>query len=627
MPSRRRLALALDVAIVLMLLVTIVIALTGGFFTRVGGFRISGRSPDRALLVAVGLAALRFVVDRRNGFLGRQREYWIRLRQHWLQRAADPETTSGPTWIQLGLAAVGISAVGAVLLYPQLRAMYSVPDLGDPLFSMWRMSWVWRQLQGDPRALFDGNIFYPEQLTLTYSDAMLLPSLTAAPLFALGVHPVLTYNLLFVGSFLFAGLTTFALAVRLTGSPQAAFIAGVIYGFYPYRFEHYSHLELQMTGWMPLALIGLHRFADRRRLRDALLFAACSLAQLYSSMYYGVFFSIYAAVLGIVLLRAKRVPIGSAIKPLALAGALAILGAIPLMRPYVAAHQRKGDRDKISVSVYSAQASDYLRAHSRSARYGRITLPERQPERALFPGLTPIVLTGLALAPPLGITRVAYASGLLVSFDASLGFNGISYQYLYDWFSPIRGMRVPARFSIIGALSLAVLGGFGARRILSRASGHRRQLMFVGMVVLVGLDLQPLLKLEPVVREPPPIYAAINDPAVVLAEFPVGRDNVQNVPYMYFSFWHSASLINGYSGFSPADYEDFIKAIMSFPDPAAIHLLRERGATHVTVNCARYDDDNECKRTIAGADRSPALRSLARGMWEGRSVVLYELTK
>ena len=34
-----------------------------------------------------------------------------------------------------------------------------VPDLGDPLFPIWRIGWVYRQLLGDPRPLFDANIF------------------------------------------------------------------------------------------------------------------------------------------------------------------------------------------------------------------------------------------------------------------------------------------------------------------------------------------------------------------------------------------------------------------------------------------------------------------------------------
>ena len=42
--------------------------------------------------------------------------------------------------------------------------MNAVPDFGDPLFSIWRMGWVYEQWRGDPRPLFSGNIFYPEPL-------------------------------------------------------------------------------------------------------------------------------------------------------------------------------------------------------------------------------------------------------------------------------------------------------------------------------------------------------------------------------------------------------------------------------------------------------------------------------
>ena len=62
---------------------------------------------------------------------------------------------------------------------------------------------------------------------------------------------------------------------------------------------------------------------------------------------------------------------------------------------------------------------------------------------------------------------VGGAAGLLVAFDGSLGFNGLTYPYLYKWLSPIRGLRVPARFSVLVALSLAVLAGFGVRRLLA----------------------------------------------------------------------------------------------------------------------------------------------------------------
>ena len=58
------------------------------------------------------------------------------------------------------------------------------------------------------------------------------------------------------------------IARALTGRRDAAAIAGVVFTLYPYRFDHYSHLELQMTLWMPIALWALHRTLARSRIAD-----------------------------------------------------------------------------------------------------------------------------------------------------------------------------------------------------------------------------------------------------------------------------------------------------------------------------------------------------------------------
>ena len=166
------------------------------------------------------------------------------------------------------------SLFGAILLQPQLRRMDAVPDFGDPLFSMWRMGWVYEQWRGDPAAAFQRQHLLPRaaRADLLRLDAPAVGrrrSRCGRP----GVHPVVAYNVLFLSAFVFSALATYLLVERLTGSSRAAFVSALIYGFYPYRFEHYSHLELQMTYWMPLALIWLHRFSadaqgarcDRRR--------------------------------------------------------------------------------------------------------------------------------------------------------------------------------------------------------------------------------------------------------------------------------------------------------------------------------------------------------------------------
>ena len=49
----------------------------------------------------------------------------------------------------------------------------------DVYFNMWRLRWFAHALATAPSHVFDGNIFYPEPRTLTYSDAMLVEGVVA----------------------------------------------------------------------------------------------------------------------------------------------------------------------------------------------------------------------------------------------------------------------------------------------------------------------------------------------------------------------------------------------------------------------------------------------------------------
>ena len=194
------------------------------------------------------------------------------------------------------------------MTWPQVSDLYSVPDLGDPLFSIWRIAWVSHQLPRNPLALFDANIFYPERLTFTYSDSLIVPALMAAPPLWLGMHPVVVYNVLLLPASCCPGVTTFLLVRALTGRVDAAIVSGAIFALYPFGYEHYSHLELQMTMWMPLALWSLHRTIAQGRLRDGLLTGLAFALQMLSSLYYGVFLSVYMVGLGVVLWIGRGLP-------------------------------------------------------------------------------------------------------------------------------------------------------------------------------------------------------------------------------------------------------------------------------------------------------------------------------
>ncbi len=623
---------ALDGLSIVALLLTLFMELTGGFDLWVWGHRITAHRPSRAL------AALVLLVAIRSYFFGheypRVRATLTRARARFYRPSVDPSPSTRLMTRDVVWALLGICAMGALLLHNQLLNMRSVPDFGDPLFSIWRIGWLQHWLEGDPRPLFSPNIFYPHQWALAYSDAHLLVSILALPLAAAGLHPVVAYNVLLLSAFVLSGLSMYLLVKYLTGSARPAFIAALLFAFYPFRFEHYSHLELQMVFWLPLALLALHRFLETSKRRYAIAIALAVVAQLYSSMYFAVFWCLYAIPVIGVQWWLKRLSWRRFVPGLTIAALVVVVLAAPLARPYVAARAERGEREPYEADYFSAQAQDYLTPHFRSAAYGRIRQGQsyQRAERALFPGVMAPLLTAVALVPPFGIATVTYGAALLMAFDSSLGTRGMIYPYLYDLLPPVRGIRVPARFSLLVGMTLALLAGLGCARIFAR---YRRtlaaSLLFAGLVAAIGIDLRANVALHPAWDAPPTVYRQLaGHPGVVLAEYPmepIRAGATPHVPFMYFSRWHWIDMINGYSGFKPLDHDDFVLKALTFPEASALDTLVSKGVTHVTVNCALYPPTVDCQDLLRKVDASARFRRMASESWDGHDVVLYALSK
>jgi hypothetical protein len=622
---RRRVAAVLDgLGIALLAMASAIIA-SGGLVFYILRLRISLGSSHRALLALFIVIVIRVIVAGRIGPFGFGTERWQHLLDSVQHEPLVVPPRPGARRRSIG-AALGIGAALVALLHGQVLHLDWVSELGDPLFSIWRVGWVAHQIVRDPAHLFDANIFYPERLTFTLSDPVIVPALTMAPLLALGVHPVVAYNLLLLSGFWLSGVAMYLLVERLTGSPRGAFVAGLTFACCGYRFEHYMHLELQMMQWTVLALLALHLFLSTGRTVYAIWFGLAAVAQLYSSMYYAAFLVPYAALITMGLVRVYRCPLRPLMRAAALSAALVIVLATPLARAFIAAEPMKGPRPLYEVNVYSAFPSDYLRANRYSALW-RNRLGAPLPERSLFPGAAPLALAAVGVAPPFGMVRLAYVAGLLAAADGSLGVRGLTYPFYYEFLRPFRGMRVAARFAALVALSLSILAGFGAARAIAwRGSRVYQHTTFAILIAVTLADAWPRLELQPVWRTPPPIYEPLASvPQAVLAEFPMGDSTAFNTPYLYFSLWHWHPMVNGYSGFTPQSYTDVRHAVESFPAPDALAALRERGVTHVTITCGlRY---RGCDDLLNRARRSPLLRPVEETTWEGEPAALYELER
>ena len=65
-----------------------------------------------------------------------------------------------------------------------------------------------------------------------------------------------------------SGFVCAALLLRyLTGDRRASAAGAIMYAFCPYVMSHLAHIQLLMTGGIPLSLLMLHRVADAASLQ------------------------------------------------------------------------------------------------------------------------------------------------------------------------------------------------------------------------------------------------------------------------------------------------------------------------------------------------------------------------
>jgi hypothetical protein len=493
-----------------------------------------------------------------------------------------------PSRRELALVVSGFSLLTLALTYPQIRLLSShIPDHYDALFTIWRLSWIAHQLPRDPLNLFDANIFHPAQATLAYSDAILLPGLLAAPFLWLGVHPVLVHNVLTLLSFVAAGVAMYVLARSLTGSQSSGWIAGTIFAFQSYRFAHFFHFELLWSCWIPLTFWAMHRAIETRRVRDGALVGLFVALQALSSVYYAIFLATALGLLLLVLLVGRRrAQLRTLVKP-AIAGAIICVAlAGPYAAPYLESRRTVGTRTARDIREWSPTLRDYVATPPQNWLYGRMTGLDDD-EGTLFPGLVATVLAIAGIVAG-GRHRLAYAVLLLIAFDMSLGFNGLTYRAFFDVLWPYQGLRVPARMFVIVSAALAALAAYGVVS-LERQWFRARRILAVALTVAIVLESVsipvPLRRLPSV----PKVYAWLaQQPPTVIMEWPMPRASAlgftHEPEYMYYSTLHWHRLVNGYSGFYPPDYIRFVEGVRNFPDAEAVGHIRRGGIRYVILH-------------------------------------------
>ena len=534
---------------------------------------------------------------------------------------------------KVALACTLIAIITVIKTYPLLQHIgtHLPGDFGDPVLVTWILAWGSHALAHDPWGLFHANIFYPVQNTLALSEHMIAVAPFFGPPYLITGNPILAYNVVFLLSFTFCGISMFLLVHHWTESFWAAFLSGCLFAFAPIRFAEISHLQLNSFYWAPLIFLYLDRFVNHKRWVDLICLAIFYWLQVLSSIYLAWFITIALGVY--ILYWFIFIDRGLVSRTMVSRYTAFIVSSLIILLPFYIPYYKIMQhwefltllQDRVYWSadlllnylspphLFNDVYLSFVRRLSTAVAYPRN-------EMLLFPGFISAILVSAAFLPVATVTLsgralqlkrlfgIIFISSFLLSLGPSLLVLGMNtgiplpYQLFYYLAPGFQAMRVPARFAIMVGLAGCVLASLGFLKMCSVLRGHWRikkpaalslegllALLLMGLfAVELGFKPLPLLSM-PTAEEVPEVYRwlatkALNGP---ILELPL--DERETLKYMYFSTYHWLPLVNGASGYAPSVYAQLSAELAALPSRQAIELLRAIGVKGLILHTDRLE--------------------------------------
>jgi len=521
-----------------------------------------------------------------------------------------------------GFVAAAVGATWPVVRHP----VQSIPGgLGDPMLCTVILAWIADRARHGFHAFWDAPYLFPQHRTLAYTEHLIGIALFTTPLEWLTGNPVMVYNLAFIASYALAGFGMFLLARALTNRVDAAWLGGLTFAVAPYRFAQTTHLQMLASGWMPIALLGLHRYLNGGSWRWMALFILGFLLTSLSSTYLMYFFLLPAGVVVAMEIAMPRRPRRRTLRAVAIAGAAAGIVLAPIGLVYYGLQRERGFvRPLEALPGLSARVGDYLHVPPGSWTWFGL-LRTGIHERELFVGFVALAFacigftTGLRRSgvSPLGgswrreIATYGLIAVLALWFSMGPGAFG-PYDLAYRIVPGMSGLRVPARLAVIVGLAVSVLAAAGFAWVferLPRTIVRAAAILLAAAIVLEGQHGGLLLTRVPVpaarswdrvaydwLRSQPPggtlelDITRMND----LAPF--------TTTYQLEAVSHKHPIVNGYAGWSTMLQELLGAPAGPLREPGEIapmlEGLRRAGVRYVLLHEHTFQDAAEAARIV-----------------------------
>jgi hypothetical protein len=490
---------------------------------------------------------------------------------------------SSNRYLPSGLALLGYVVLVVLMTWP-LAAQLSTHATGkgnDMWVSHWNNWWLRKALVEGHNPYHTSYLFYPQGVSLLWHSFSWFNTGLWLPLQAL-VGPLAAHNLIVLLTYTLSGYTAYLLAYGITGSRKAAFVAGLVYTFYPYRVIHRSQIKFLSVQWIPLFALYLVRLTRQGRLRDGLkagvALALCGLSSVQLMALSGMWAVLWLAYSLIVERRdwTRRTVLALLVGGLVCSALLA-----PFFAPLVTALLNPNTAQDLATGDAGEGGGTDLLAFFVPSRYhpllrkGDLKRIYKQAVQlhgdVAAVGYTTLGLGAWAVVKLWRKARFWLLSALpfaVLALGSTAHING---QALADLPTPYRllaptllgeTIRHPARFNLILALPVTVTMAIGLADLLERLRSHQRWTVLVtaGAAALALFEyFSPFSTTEPIYS---PFYNQLRQESgeFAVADFPIGF-HAHDKWYMYAQTIHGRPMVGGHVSRVPANAQDFMDSV------------------------------------------------------------------
>jgi len=530
------------------------------------------------------------------------------------------------------LALAGYALLALAYLWPLVRRFGTAlaGDGYDRYVFLWANWWASHALAQGQSPYHTEMLFHPQGVDLYFLSFSWLNTFVWWALRAI-MGNTAAFNFTVWWSWPLAGFGAYLLAremssdQRQVGDRRAAFLAGLVYAFYPYHFAQRNHLNLLSVQWIPFSLLFLMRATRRGRVLDGLLagfFFACAGLSSWHQL------TLAGLLAGLWLFYAWLTERGEWARgnwrALAVMGVTLALLVGPLLAPLAWERFANPSGQDPYLGKEKETQTDlvaYVLPNLYHPLWGRLATPVhgrflRNKDHSVALGYVPLALVGYGLLRRSGGKKIRFWLLALLAFVLlALGpfprINGVAYPQiplpyrLVGWTLPVSSLRNPERFNIAVGLCLALVAGAAAGDILRRLSARRKAATTIA-VVLGALVLLEYWSWPFPTRPPdtPKFYRqlALEPEDFAIADLPITND--QSKRYMYYQTVHGKATVTGHVSRPPEGAYDFIEGNGLLramrhnrqPDPAGdpaaeMAALADAGVRYLVVHKDRLNEE------------------------------------